>query len=210
MAMTYASLSAQILQYLNRNDADTVAMVPNFIAQAEQRICRESKNIGLEQYVTGNFIVGNAVLAKPSRWRRNITFNYGTGTGNNTRNQVYLRSYEFMRNYWPDDTQTAPPLYYSDYGYDHLLVTPTPDQAYPFEFSYLELPLQLTALQQTNWITDFAPDVLLYASLLEAIPFLKNDERIPVWEKMYDRGLTSLNRQDDQRLLDRTSNRQAD
>ncbi len=210
MVMTYNSLVAQITSYLNRNDASTIAQIPNFIYQAEQRICRESKNIGLEQYVEGNFTPGVSVYPKPARWRRNITFNYGTGVGNNTRNQVFLRTYEYVRAYWPDSTQLAPPLYYSDYAYTHFLIAPTPDAAYPFEFSYLELPEPLNIGVQTNWLTNYAPDALLYASLLEAVPFLKNDERVPVWQNYYDRALASLNNQDDQRIVDRTSNRGAD
>lgn len=208
--MTYNSLVNQILDYLNRTDADTTSEIPNFIYQAEQRICRESKNIGLEQYVQGAFTVGVNVMAKPGRWRRSIAFNFGSGTGNNTVNQITLRSYDFVRNYWPDATQMGPPKFYSEYGFEHFLVLPTPDQAYPFEFSYLELLEPLSPSVQTNWLTNYAPDVLLYASLLEATPFLKNTELIPTWERLYERGLASLNVQDDQRYVDRATNRSAD
>jgi hypothetical protein len=211
MTMTYNSLSNQILSYsLRKNDPDTIAQIPNFINQAEQRIARESKNVGLEVYVSGSFISNSSVLAKPARWRRNISFNYGTGEENNDRNPILLRSYEFVRNYWPNDTKTGTPKFYSDYGYGHLLIAPTPDQAYPFEYTYLEIPESLSENNQTNWLTNFVPDVLLYASLLEAIPFLQNDERIGVWQSMYDRALSSLNGQDDQRISDRMSRRTAD
>lgn len=208
--MTYTSLVDQIISYLNRRDISTLDQIPNFISQAEQRIARESKNIGLEVYVTGFFTAGLAVLQKPSRWRRNLSLSYGTGIDFNNRTQIFLRSYEFLRNYWPDSEELSSPLYYSDYGYNNLLVAPTPDQNYPFEYCYLQLPEQLTLSNQTNWITQNAPDVLLYASLLEAIPFLKDDERIPVWQQYYQMGLKSLNDQDDQRVLDRSSNRAAD
>lgn len=210
MPMTYNSLVLQIQSYLNRTDADTIAQIPNFIYQAEQRICRESKNIGLEQYVTGNFIINNPVITKPGRWRRTLSINYGTGVNNNTVNQLYLRSYEFLRTYWSDPTISGLPLYYSDYGFSHILIAPTPQAAYPIQIIYLELPNPISIANQTNWLTDYAPDLLLYASLLEAIPFLKNDERIPVWEKMYDRGLASINGQDDMRVEDRASNRGSD
>lgn len=210
MSMTYNSLFNQIISYLNRSDADTLAQIPNFISQAEQRICRESKNIGLEVYVTDSFLAGTSVFAKPARWRRTITLNFGTGPLFNVRNQMFLRSYEFVRNYWPNSDLLDVPKFYCDYGYSHYLIAPTPDLNYPFELSYLQLPEPITPLNQTNWITDYAPDVFLYASLLEAIPFLKNDERIPVWQLMYDRGLGSLNNQDDLRLLDRASARNSD
>lgn len=211
--MTYNTLVLQLENYLNRYDAILIAQIPNFIYQAEQRICRESKNIGLERYVTNAFTAGDSVIPKPGRWRRTITFNYGSGFNFNTRNQLYLRTYEYVRSYWPNSTifnVANPPMYYCDYSYTHLLIAPTPALAYPFEMAFLELPPPLTIANQTNWLTNYAPDLLLYACLLEAIPFLKNDERIPVWEKLYDRALASLENQDQLRYMDRTSDRSSD
>lgn len=210
MSMTFNSLVAQVTAYLNRTDADTIDQIPNFIEQATQRICRESKNIGFEVYTGGNFIVGQAVYQKPGRWRRNIAFSYGTGANFNTFTPIQLRSYEFCRMYWPDATQVSPPLFYADYGYYNYIVLPTPDQTYPYEYAYLEKPVTITEVQQTNWITDNAPDVYLYATLLEAMPYLKNDERIPVWQQFYKMGIDSLNAQDDQRIQDRQTNRASD
>jgi len=210
MTMTYSSLFNQVLSYLDRTDIDTTNQVANFIFQAQQRIARDTKTLGLEVYATGLLTPGVAVYAKPANWRRNITFNVGTGSTNNARSPVLLRSYEFLINYWPNRTLTATPLYYCDYGYSNYLLAPTPDAAYPFEFSFLELPTPITPLNQTNWLTNFAPDVLLYATLLEATPYLKDDERLGMWEDQYKKRIDSLNGQDDQRVYDRQSNRSAD
>lgn len=210
MTITYNSLVAQVTGYLERSDSNTIAQIPNFIYQAEQRICRESKNIGFEVYVTGNFTPDVAVYQKPADWRRNITFNYGTGSGSNSRNSIQLRTYEYLVSYWPDRTQSGPPLFYSDYGYNQYLVAPTPDQAYPFEYGYLALPTPITVDNQTNWLTDYAPDILLYATLLESMGYLKNDERVSTWQEYYNRALASLNNQDAQRVEDRQSNRDSD
>jgi hypothetical protein len=208
MAMTYNSLVAQLQTYLERSDPDTVASIPSFIGNAEQRICRESKNIGLEQYIVGNFIVNNPILVKPGRWRRTITFNYTDA--NNNRNPIRLRSYEFLRTYWPNPALNAPPQFYSDYGWNTILIAPTPDVAYQYEYGYLELPIPISPQQQTNWITNFAPDVLLYACLIEAEPFLRNREDIEMWTDKYNKAITSLNIQDDMRVTDRQSNRESD
>jgi hypothetical protein len=56
---------------------------------------------------------------------------------------------------------------------------------------------------QTNWLTEYAPNLLLYATLLEATPFLKNDERIPVWTNMYAMAAQALNGEDLKKILDR-------
>ena len=58
---------------------------------------------------------------------------------------------------------------------------------------------------QTNWITEYAPQLLLYGTLVEATPFLKNDERIPVWQSMYDRAAAMLNGEDLAKILDRSA-----
>ena len=60
---------------------------------------------------------------------------------------------------------------------------------------------------QSNWLTEYAPDVLLYAALLEATPFLKNDERVPMWTGMYDRAAQALNGEDLSKIMDRSANR---
>jgi len=216
MSVTYNSLISQISATLDRTDDSTIEQIPNFISLAEQTACRLSKTIGFEQYVTGFFgespgVPGDmSVMAKPARWRRTISFNFGTGTDNNARTPLLLRSYEYLRQYWPDPTQTAPPQYYADYGYFNFLIAPTPDAQYPFELAYLELPPPISPTNQTNWLTNYAPDVLFYGALIEAIPYLKDDERIPVWQSKYDKAMASLNQQDDWRKVDRSNNRDAD
>jgi hypothetical protein len=72
---------------------------------------------------------------------------------------------------------------------------------------YYEQPRFLGDDFQTNWVTEYIPDLLLYASLLEATPFLKNDERIQTWQAMYDRAAQAVNGEDLKRILDRSANR---
>lgn len=212
MAMTYASLVSQIQDYLQRTDSDTINAIPTFISTVENNINRKCKSIGFEQYVVGNFINANPVLQKPARWRRTVTFNYGTGTNFNDRNPIALRSYEFIRNYWPNPTLTSPPLFYADYGFHNWLIGPTPDQAYPFEVAYIEMPTPLSNQNQTNWLTNYAPDVLFYGSMVEAMRFLKNtnDNRLPEWKEGYREGIYFLMDEDEKRIFDRQSDRSSD
>ncbi len=203
--MTYSTLIAQVISYLNRTDAQTIAQLENFVIQAQQRICREVETICTEQVVVSAFTVNNAVYQKPGRWRRTLAINVGSGANNNVRSPVFQRSYDYLRVYWPDDSETDLPEFYSDYGFNNILVAPTPNAAYPYEWTYLELPPPLSTSNQTNMLTDFYPDVLLYATLLEATPFLKNMELVPSWTAFVDRAFASMRNQNHSRLVDRQS-----
>lgn len=214
MTMTYNSLILEIQAYLERTDASTAANIPNFISNAEYRISKDlDGNLGLVQYITDTFLVGNGVIQKPARWRRTLTFRFGTGVGFNKQVQMYNRTYDFCNSYWPDRTQmsaTTPPKYYADYGYYNWLVVPTPAIAYPYEIGYIELVEPLSIANQTNWLTNYAPTALLFATLLEATPYLKDDERIPTWTANYQDSINGLKTQDVGRYTDRASNREAD
>lgn len=43
-----------------------------------------------------------------------------------------------------------------------------------------------------NWYTTNAPEVLLYGSLLEAAPFIKNDPRLPIWAQLFQNAKDSI------------------
>jgi hypothetical protein len=124
-------------------------------------------------------------------------------TSNGVRTPVYLRKYEYLREYWPDSTQTDLPLYYCDYDYTHWLVAPTPASDYTFEILYYERVQPLDSDNQTNWFTIYAPQALLYGSLLQAMPFLKNDERLPMWQAQYQQIVSTLKAEDVTRIGDR-------
>lgn len=196
-AMTYDSLVSDISNYAERDDAPFIDQIPRFISLAENRIASESKPLGFVRTVTGN--INNNILAKPVRWRRTKNFCLIVGAD---RKYLYNRSYEFLRKYWPDVTQQDEPYYYADYDYEHFFVVPTPDMAYQFELQYYELPEPLSAVNQTNWTTQYAPQLILFASLLEAMPFLKLPERIPEFQALYDRALAAVTKEDQLRAID--------
>lgn len=209
--LTYSTLVTKLQSYLERADPAVLDSIDMFILLAERQTSKDLKMLGSEVYVTGSLTIGSNVLIKPSRWLNTITFNIGNGTGFNTRNQLYQRSYEFLRAYWPDDTQQGFPKYYSDYGYLNWLIVPTPDVAYPFEISYLEMFQPIDITNQTNWLTEFAPEALFYAAMIEASTFLKNDDgMLPMWQQRYAEATGKLTTEDKARFTDRTSDRNKD
>lgn len=203
--MTYTSLLDDLRRYLERGfTAETDPLVyeqlPRLINFAERRIARELKLQGFMRFVQTSLVPGTSVYEKPDRWRDTVSM-----TVNGT--PIFGRSYEYLRSYWPDEAVLAAPQFYADYDYNHWLIAPTPTAAATLEIGYYELPRLLDEDFQTNWLTAYAPNVLLYAALLEAAPFLKNDERIAVWQSAYDRGAQALNGEDLGKILDRAATR---
>jgi hypothetical protein len=209
-AMTFNSLLTDLQAYLERGsnlDPTVYDQLPTLINDAEREIAKKLKVQGFIVPVTGVMVAGTSVYQKPDRWRETISINYGAGAALNQRTQLFPRVMEYCRMYWPNEALTAPPLYYSDYNYQNWLITPTPDQAYPFEIIYYEQPILLDATTQTNWLTEYIPQTLRYRTLLECTPFLKNDERIPVWQGMYDQSIAAITGEDVAKMIDRTSDR---
>ena len=201
--MTYDSLVNDIQTYLERTDDQTLEKIPQFIMLAEQIIAAEIKFLGNLTVATSTMVQSENVIPKPARWRKTVSMNV---TASSARNPVLLRKYEYLREYAPNPSVTGLPKFYCDYDYTHWLVAPTPAAAYDFEVLYYERVQPLDSANQTNWFTIYAPQALLYGSLLQAMPYLKNDERMGMWQQQYDLIINTLKTEDVQRIADRQAN----
>jgi hypothetical protein len=197
--MTYDSLNTMVLQYLERSDAAVVEAIPTFITLAEFEIAQQIKTLGQLQVVTSTMTASNPVIQKPARWRKTVSMQVSL---NGAKSPVLLRKYEYLKSYTPNAATTGLPLYYADYDYDHWLIAPTPDQAYSFEVLYYERIAPLSSANQTNWITQNAPNAMLFGTLLQAMPFLKNDAR-QIFQQKYQEAIAALKLEDVSRIGDR-------
>jgi hypothetical protein len=212
--MTFTSLQEDMRNYLERGTTKDVIVfeqIPSLITLAEKAIATAIKVQGFLVPVTSSFVAGVSVYAKPNRWRETVSMFYGikstpAASQKNKRVPLYPRSYEYCRMYWPDASITDvenPPAFYADWDYQHWVIVPTPVETQPWEVNYYQLPPLLSDTNQTNWLTEYVPNMLLYRALLEATPFLKNDDRIPTWEKFYQEQLETVNQQDLKKVADR-------
>lgn len=203
--VSYTSLQEDIRRYIERgftaeSDPIVFEQIPRLINMTERRIANELKVQGFLRAVVTQLQPGVSVYAKPDRWRDTISM---TVNGE----PIFTRAYEYLRSYWPNPVLRGDPEFYADYDYERWLIAPTPVRPAQLEVLYYEMPQLLDDEHQENWLTAFAPNLLLYGTLLETAPFLKNDERIPVWQSMYDRAAQVANGQDLQKILDRSAAR---
>lgn len=197
--MTYDSLNSTVLQYLERQDQAVVNAIPTFITLCEFEIAQEIKTLGQLSVVTSNMSASNPVIQKPARWRKTVSM---TILGATEATPVLLRKFEYLKTYWPNVTLTGLPEFYADIDYDHWYFAPTPDQAYSFEVLYYERIPPLSSENQTNWLTQNAPNAMLYGTLLQAMPFLKNDARA-IFQQKYSEAINALKTEDVTRVGDR-------
>ncbi len=212
VAMTYNSLKTDLQNYLERGDSTTTdpivyAQIPKLINLGERRCEQALKVDGFIEGFLGSLTIGQPWVAKPDRWRKTVSINIGTGTTYDTRKILLSRSYEYCIAYAPDDTVKSEPIFYGEWLYNFWRIAPCPDLAYPYEALCMCQPALLDTTNQQNWLTTYAPNLLLYASLLEATPFLKNDERIQVWQGLFNEAVANISKEDLTQIFDRTAQR---
>lgn len=211
-ATTFNSLQGDMQAYLERgtvSDTTVFNQLPRLINLAERNVARRFKIQGQLTPIATTLVAGTSAYVKPDRWRRTASMTYGVATVSDTQQNahvpIYPRSYEYCRMYWPDPALTSPPKFYADWDYNHWLIVPTPDINYPWEQDLWLMPALLDSTNQSNWLTQFAPEVLLYRCLLEMEPFLKNDERLQIWRQMYEEAINNVNAEDLQKVADRSA-----
>lgn len=194
-ALTYSSLVTDIQTYAERSDSTFVAQIPQFIMLAENRLASEIHGLGYLRAVTFNLVLGQQTYEKPARWRETKSLSV---TVSGAKQYLKPRGYEYCRSF----TNTDNPAYYADYDYEHAFLAPVPSGTNQCEWMYYERPEPLSDENQTNWTTQYAPQLLLYASLLEAQPFLKMPERVQEFAGLYDRAAKAIMAEDGSRIAD--------
>lgn len=184
---TFAELKTAVANWLNRSDLTTY--IPDFVTLAEKRINRDVAKlalVGLEKRSTSTTTSGDAYVTLPTDVQTIKSVKLNTSPVRRLK-PMSLDAIEEAYS----STSTSKPYAYSVVG-SEIRLAPIPDSTYTIEIAYCYTPSVLSDSNTSNWFLTDTPDLLLYASLLEAEPFLKNDQRILTWQSMYDRGLESL------------------
>lgn len=183
---TYSDLKTSLADWLNRSDL--TAVIPDFIALAEGVLSAELDARQMEAQVTLTCVPTVAYLALP------------TDMLEMRRLLVTSTTPDYILKYMTPDS-LASKFAYNDSGIpqaftvigSQLQLAPAPDSAYTLELTYQQRIPALSNSNTTNWLLTNFPNVYLYASLLQASPYLGNDVRIPVWQQMYKSGVEAVN-----------------
>jgi hypothetical protein len=190
MISTYSDLKTAIANYLARTDLTD--QIPDFIRFAEIRLRRELRIRQMLKTVTTSTTGGDSTVELPSDFLEVRDFVVDT---NPIQPLTYSSPSTFSRN--SRRTESGKPIDYTIMALEFELA-PTPDSNYTLELLYFAAPTYLSDSNTSNVFMANAPDALLYASLLEAEPYIMNDARIQTWGSMYNRAIETLNISDQQ------------
>ena len=208
---TYDTLKQAIKDYTEVDDSVfTTTILDGFIMAAEQRINTELPMDSDRLVQEGTLSTDNNTINSPAGalFIRGIeVFNStaattGTGTWLEKKDQTYLSEYT-DRLTGPEGDLTAQdvtgfPKYYAMFGgattktdttSGGLYIAPTPDAAYKFRIYYNKMPVGLGSGDDGNsntYLSNYFPQGLLYACLVEAFGFLKGPmEMLTLYENKY-------------------------
>ena len=187
---TYSDLKTSIAGYLARSDL--TSQIPDFITFAENRLRRELRIRQMLKSVTTSTVSGDSTVELPSDFLEIRDFVVMT----NPIQPLSYSSPSALSND-PRASEVGVPKSYTILASEFLL-SPPPDAIYTLRMLYFAAPAYLSSTNASNVFLTTAPDALLYASLIEAEPYMFNDARINTWGTMYDRAISSLAKSDEQ------------
>ena len=208
---TYDTLKQAIKDYTEVDDSVfTTTILDGFIMAAEYRINNELPMDSDRFVQEGTLSTNNNTINSPAgalfirgvEVFNSTTDSTGTGSWLEKKDQTYLSEYT-DRLTGPEGDLTSQdvtgfPKYYAMFGgatlktdttSGGLYIAPTPDAAYKFRIYYNKTPLGLgsgTDGNSTTYISNYFPQGLLYACLVEAFAFLKGPmEMLTLYENKY-------------------------
>lgn len=171
---TYAELKTAVGNWLHRSDM--TAYLDDIIMLGEQRINREVRTPDMETAFSDTIASGLvAVPADFVEWKS--IYVDGTPT-----RKLFVRSLGWIYDKYPLRSSESKPMYIARNG-ANFEFGPFPDSTYTIKGTYYA---RLAAVSSSwNALATANPDLYLFASLAEAMAFIKNDERIQLWEAKY-------------------------
>jgi hypothetical protein len=177
---TYTEVKSAIADWLDRSDL--TSRIPDFIRLAELRIYRDLRIPPMEAVVT--ITSSSTAVELPSNYLEMKSM-LVQGTPNKNLKRVSYR----------DQSKTTTSGIPSTYARkaNEVIVHPVPDSSKTYELYYwADIGSITDEVDEQNWFTENAPDLLLYGALLEASPYLKDDERVAIWRAAFSESMRTV------------------
>jgi hypothetical protein len=192
--MNYSELLDNVRNYTEvTSDVLSNSVINVFITNVENKVDRAIDSDSQRRYATTTCTANNAFL-NVSGPEGGFRFARGLQLVDSSNNRVWLEQVDttFIDEYSVQrstTSNTGQPKYWANWDATNLMLAPTPDQVYTIEMWYNETPERLTSSNTTTFLSNNAPEVLLYGTLVEAFSFLKNIQDMQLYEAKFTSAL---------------------
>jgi len=185
---TYAELKTAVANWLDRDDLTD--RIPEFIALAEARMNRVLRLRMMESKYTASTVAAQRNYNLPTGYvqMRNFQINTSPIT------PLQYISPEIYDRLWGGSTGGTPQFY--TIIANEIQLGPIPGSVLTMEMLFYKKITALSASNTTEQMLTDNPDIYLYGALLEAEPFIMNDERVALWAKGFAQAVADLQEQD--------------
>ena len=187
---SYANLKTEVAEWLNRQDLTD--KIPTFIRLLEAQVDRTLRvndmvtETSLGIATTGRLTLPTDCVGVQELYISSSTYPQALEVTSPSELR-YIRSTE--------PTPTLPRVFCVTGT--TCQVAPLPDTAYTAVLTYFAAIPKLSDTVTTSWLLDKHPDIYLYGTLLQAAPYLQNDERVELWSTALTTLLNDVQVQDE-------------
>ena len=182
--MTYDEIKTKVAEYLNRTDL--TSQMDMFIDLTESDINKVIKHQDLIK--RANAVAETQYTQLPSDWSRVINVELNT-SDHTTLLQQSTESLDLKRT--SIDNVSGRPEYFAITD-NAIELCPTPDTNYELQLTYYANIPELSSTNTTNVVSDKFPDVYIYGCCKHASVFLMEDERIGMFQTLFDKALEEV------------------
>jgi len=190
---TYTELKTAVQNYLDNTETTFVNTLNTFIQTTEERILKSVELPVFRKNVTGNATSDVEYLQTPDDFLS--PYSLAVIDASNNYTYLLLKHVSWIRDYTPARATTGQPLYYALFDNDTFIMAPTPSSALSFELHYNYRPNSLTTVgdDSKSWLSENAPNAMLYGALVEGAIFMKiAPETLMLYEQKFQEALAML------------------
>ena len=192
----YTTLKSTVEAFLNRTDL--TQFIGTFVELAEAQMHRDIRHWKMEDSAVISLQGGQEFYSLPTDWVETKDIAYLADANAISKPLEYVSQATLDERLYNSNEEQGEPKYYSTsfaIEQPQISVMPVPpiDSSQLLLVRYLKKLPSLVDGNSTNWLLDYAPDIYLYGTLMHSAPYLKDDERLPLYTQMYNEAVRKLN-----------------
>lgn len=182
---TYSEIKSTIADYLNR--ADLTAVLPSFVTLAESKFNRELRTRDMLTRVQTTS--DDEYVSLPTDFLQHYSLELDAASAQPPMDYIGPQEAKVLK----AQNRTASTTYYYTVIDGAFEIIPAPGSDLDLRMVYYAKIPALSDSNTTNWLLTKSPDLYLYSALLEASPYLKDDDRVQLWAAARQQVMDAMN-----------------